>query len=258
MSGERGRPVPNKASASAPTDWLLRGARRSRSPRAKAAGSAKIGAGLGIGFEVLAEERCLGGVRVNQVVFQKSVTQLEDCPPEVLPEFSFIGRSNVGKSTLINLLTRQKSLARVSKTPGRTQEINFFLVDKKWRLVDLPGYGYAKVPKTLQERFNEFVSDYLINREGLRGVFVLIDSRLPPQKLDLAFVKWLVEYEVRFALVFTKADKVKASGLAKAQKAFLKEMEAFCEGAPPIFESSLKDPKSQKAILGFIGQAIEA
>ena len=195
-------------------------------------------------------------MRVNQVVFEKSATRLEECPVEVRPEFAFIGRSNVGKSTLINLLTRQRRLARVSKTPGRTQEINCFLVDKKWRLVDLPGYGYAKVPKTQQERFNEFVSDYLINREGLRGVFVLIDSRLPPQKLDLEFVGWLVEYEVRFALVFTKPDKVKASGLEKAQQAFLEEMQAFSEGSPPVFHSSLKDPASQKAILGFIGEAI--
>ena len=148
-------------------------------------------------------------MRIQSAKFELSALSLDTCPASKLPEFAFIGRSNVGKSSLLNLLSNQNALARVSKTPGRTREINFFTINGNWSLVDLPGYGYAKASAADRERFNVFVSDYLVLRENLCCAFVLLDSRHQPQKIDLEFVRWLVDNEIPFALVFTKTDKVK-------------------------------------------------
>lgn len=145
-------------------------------------------------------------MKIQSARFELSAVSLETCPDSRLPEFAFIGRSNVGKSSLLNQLCSQAGLARVSGTPGRTREINFFTINGAWSLVDLPGYGYARASKTDRERFNEFVSEYLRERENLCCAFVLIDARHVPQQLDLEFVQWLVEGEIPFALVFTKAD----------------------------------------------------
>lgn len=177
-------------------------------------------------------------MKIQKVNFLQSAESLNDCPKSDLPEFAFIGRSNVGKSSLINCLTNKKGLARVSKTPGRTREMNFFSMNDQWALVDLPGYGFAKVSRKQQEKFNQFVSEYLINRPNLRGVFLLLDSRHPPQKIDLEFSGWLIENQLPFALVFTKTDKSKARVVEKNRDLFLQEMKAFSEGEPVTFLTS--------------------
>ena len=146
-------------------------------------------------------------VKIQSAIFERGAVSFDGCPESKLPEFAFIGRSNVGKSSLLNLLADKDGLARVSGNPGRTREINFFTINGTWSLVDLPGYGYAKVSKADRARFQEFIATYLIERENLFCAFVLIDSRQPPQRIDLEFVQWLVEAAVPFALVFTKAEK---------------------------------------------------
>ena len=196
-------------------------------------------------------------MKVASAKFVKSAVRLGDCPQGEMPEFAFIGRSNVGKSSLINLLTNKDGLARVSKTPGRTREINFFKINEAWTLVDLPGYGYAKVSKDQREKFNEFVSEYLLERETLCGTFVLVDSRHTPQKIDLEFVNWLVDSQLPFALIFTKTDKSKPKVVAKNVKLFLEAMKAFADGDPIYFESSSTTRAGRKEVLGFIEQALE-
>lgn len=197
-------------------------------------------------------------MRIHSAVFQKSAVDLSHCPAAVLPEFAFIGRSNVGKSSLINLLTNKEGLARVSKTPGRTREMNFFKINEAWTLVDLPGYGFAKVSKSLRDQFNEFVSEYLLDRDNLCGTFVLIDSRHPPQKVDLQFAQWVIECGIPFALVFTKTDKSKEKVVKKNIRLFTEAMKEWSEGEPIIFQSSASKREGYKEILGFIEQAISA
>lgn len=195
-------------------------------------------------------------MKIQSANFKTSSVSLDRCLKPDLLEFAFIGRSNVGKSSLINLLTNQEGLARVSKTPGRTREINFFLINNAWNLVDLPGYGYAKVSKSQRDHFNEFVSDYLLNRETLAGIFVLIDSRHVPQKIDLEFVAWLIEAQLPFALIFTKIDKNKPKLTRKNIGLFLGKMKGFSEGEPIYFETSTATGSGRKEVLGFIETAI--
>jgi GTP-binding protein len=196
-------------------------------------------------------------LKIKSAQFELSATSLDTCPESELPEFAFIGRSNVGKSSLINLLCNEKDLARVSSTPGRTREINFFTVnDRSWCLVDLPGYGYAKVSKTDRKMFSEFISDYLTQRPNLVCAFVLIDSRHSPQKIDLEFIQWLLGNEVPFSLVFTKTDKVSATALATNIEAFQSAMAEWVEGRPQIFMTSAKKREGYRQILGFIAEAI--
>ncbi len=196
-------------------------------------------------------------VKINSANFELSALSLDTCPEWELSEFAFIGRSNVGKSSLINFLCNQDGLARVSSTPGRTREINFFSVNNgAWSLVDLPGYGYAKVSKTDRQLFSEFVSDYLVERPNLVCAFVLIDSRHSPQKIDQEFVQWLVENKVPFALVFTKTDKVSATAVKTNIEAFQKAMAEWSEGEPKIFITSVKKRTGYREILGFVGDAI--
>ncbi len=196
-------------------------------------------------------------MQINSAEFEISSADLPSCPPPSLPEFAFVGRSNVGKSSLINMLAGQKkNIAIVSSTPGRTRLINFFNINKKWKLVDLPGYGYAKISKTDKGKFQEFVSDYLINRDSLRCVFVLIDSKIPPQDIDLRFTQWLMETQIPFVLIFTKADKAKPAIVRRNQDAFLHSMSEFCEGLPKFFTSSAKTRDGRKEILSFINAAI--
>jgi GTP-binding protein len=194
-------------------------------------------------------------VRIQSAKFIKSATQLQDCPSAEFPEFAFIGRSNVGKSSLINLLTNKNDLARVSKTPGRTREINFFKINDQWALVDLPGYGYAKVSQSMRDQFNEFVSDYILHRENLCGTFVLVDSRHSPQKLDLQFVAWLIECEIPFALIFTKTDKIKPKVVQKNINQFKEAMKEFSSGEPIVFQSSASTREGRQEILMFIDEA---
>lgn len=159
-------------------------------------------------------------MNLRTATFLTSAPDLASCPPPDQPEFAFIGRSNVGKSSLLNLLTGRKDLARVSGSPGHTKLVNFFGVDNRWRLVDLPGYGYAKGSKQERERFQEMIAEYLSGRMNLACLFILIDSRHPPQAIDLDFVAWVIEGGIPFRLVFTKTDKVKAGQLKKNIAAF--------------------------------------
>ncbi|MDB6019120.1 MAG: YihA family ribosome biosis GTP-binding protein, partial [Pedosphaera sp.] len=168
-------------------------------------------------------------MNISSATFELSAPDLDTCPPESLPEFAFIGRSNVGKSSLVNLIAGRKDLARVSPTPGFTKLINFFIINKAWRLVDLPGYGYAQIARENTAKFNAAVSDYLANRPNLFCVFALIDSRHPPQALDLEFVKWLIDESVPFVLVFTKTDKSKTAQLQKNMELFKESISQWCE-----------------------------
>ena len=146
-------------------------------------------------------------MKIRSAEFITSAADVERCPPWGHPEVAFIGRSNVGKSSLINMLAHQRQLAKVSATPGKTQLLNFFLINNTWSLVDLPGYGYAKTAKSGKHEFNKLVADYLASRENLIHTFVLIDTRLEPQTIDLAFIEWLIGTPAPYSLVFTKADK---------------------------------------------------
>ncbi len=196
-------------------------------------------------------------MKIQSAIFERGAVSIDGCPEPKLPEFAFIGRSNVGKSSLINLLANKDGLARVSGNPGRTREINFFTINGTWSLVDLPGYGYAKVPKADRERFQEFIAAYLIERENLFCAFVLIDSRHPPQRIDLEFVQWLVGAAVPFALVFTKAEKSRASKLEKNVTLFLEAMKDWSEGDPAVFTSSAKTGDGRREILAFIEDAMQ-
>lgn len=197
-------------------------------------------------------------LKIHSAIFVQGAVSLETCPVTKLPEFAFIGRSNVGKSALLNLLSNQSALARVSGKPGRTREINFFTINKDWSMVDLPGYGYAKASLADRDRFHEFVSEYLLERSNLSCAFVLIDSRHSPQKIDLEFVRWLLESNVPFNLVFTKADKVKPGEVKKNIALFTEAMAEWSEGVPNIFTSSVKTGEGRREILRFIGEALRA
>lgn len=197
-------------------------------------------------------------MNINSANFATSAPDLRSCPPANLPEFAFIGRSNVGKSTLINLLTMKKGLAKVSSTPGKTQLINFFEINRQWNLVDLPGFGFAKVSKNQRADFNEAVADYLESRESLVHTFVLIDSRLPPQKIDQRFIEWMVEAKVTFSLVFTKADK-QSSGKTQSNVAkFRREVLGGVEQLPEIFVTSSVSKEGRKQVLGHIESLLSA
>lgn len=173
----------------------------------------------------------------------------------MLPEVALIGRSNVGKSSLINMLTQRKDLALVSATPGKTKLINFFLINDAWHLVDLPGYGYAKVALADRAAFDRIIATYLEQRPSLRQVFVLIDSRLEPQAIDLAFLQWLSGTNTPFSLIFTKADKMKPRALEENIRVFMEAL-TFCETPPQKFISSAKERLGAKEILGFTGSIL--
>jgi GTP-binding protein len=197
-------------------------------------------------------------MKINSAIFETSAPNLAGCPRLALPEFAFIGRSNVGKSSLINLLAEQRALARVSDLPGKTQLINFFTINKNWRLVDLPGYGYAHVAKTKRADFNEAVANYIEGRENLRGVFVLIDSRLPPQQLDVDFLSWMSGTGVPFVVVFTKIDKLSRSQAQNSIAAFCQAVFAGLDPAPPVIATSSKTKTGRTEILRHITQQLAA
>lgn len=197
-------------------------------------------------------------MRINQAAFLLSAPDLATCPATDRPEFAFIGRSNVGKSSLINLLTGRKDLAKVSATPGKTKLINFFAINAGWHLVDLPGYGYAKVAQRHRNEFSQAIAEYLSQRENLRHTFVLIDSRLEPQRIDLEFLTWLAGVGIPFSLVFTKADKLKPKELRKNADVFRQALLDACGAAPLSFVTSSKDRVGRGDILGHIGDALAA
>ena len=195
-------------------------------------------------------------MKINSAVFEVSAPDLKSCSKSPLPEFAFIGRSNVGKSSLINLLTARRDLAKVSVTPGKTKLINFFTINDRWSLVDLPGYGYAEVARKERTKFNEAVADYLEKRRNIYCVFVLIDSRLPPQQIDLEFVRWLGSCPVPFALVFTKTDKQSAAKTEANVARFRQSLAASIGTPAQIFTSSATTKSGRMEILGFIEQTL--
>lgn len=191
-------------------------------------------------------------MKIKEATFVISNTDYKLCPKEDLPEYAFIGRSNVGKSSLINMLCENKKLAKTSGKPGKTQLINHFLINQDWFLVDLPGYGYAKVSKKARATFEKFISDYLTNREQLINVFVLLDSRLEPQKIDLEFMNWCGEKEIPFSMVFTKVDKLSSSALQKNLAKYKKEMLKYWAELPPVFTTSSESSFGKEKLLNYI------
>ncbi len=195
-------------------------------------------------------------MKIRSARIAMSAPTLVDAPDWDLSEFALIGRSNVGKSTLINLLSNQDGLAKVSATPGKTRLLNFFVMDEKWSLVDLPGYGFAKVAKSQQGLFTEAVADYLSQRVNLAFVFVLIDSRLTPQPIDLDFISWLSRTGKRFGLIFTKTDK-QSPARTMANVGAIKAAVADVHPQPlPTFTSSSKSREGPREILGAIGEML--
>lgn len=195
-------------------------------------------------------------MKILTAAFKASSPDLASCPESALPEFALIGRSNVGKSSLINMLTHSQGLAKVSQVPGKTQLINFFTINNTWNLVDLPGYGYAKVGKKERGKFSAFVSDYLQHRPNLCGTFVLIDSRLSPQALDLEFLNWMVGCGLPLILAFTKTDTLSKGAVQKNIETFLVSMREITEEEPTYVLSSSKDQQGRKEILNLIGDAL--
>jgi GTP-binding protein len=196
-------------------------------------------------------------MQVKNAVFVISNTDYKKCPPPEKPEFAFIGRSNVGKSSLINMLTNRKKLAKTSARPGKTQLINHFLINEEWYLVDLPGYGWAKVSKSLKEQWEPMIKNYLVHRENLYCVFVLIDSRLPPQQNDIDFINGLGEADVPFVLVFTKADKQSKNKTQSNVAGFIKKMKENWDEIPRYFITSSEDDTGKEEVLAFIEELTE-
>ncbi|HLT05981.1 MAG TPA: ribosome biogenesis GTP-binding protein YihA/YsxC [Cyclobacteriaceae bacterium] len=194
---------------------------------------------------------------IKKAEFLISNTDYKKCPSPHMPEFAFIGRSNVGKSSLINMLTNNKNLAKTSGTPGKTQLINHFLIDKRWYMVDLPGYGFAKVGKSLKSSWESMIKGYLTHRENLVATFVLVDSRLSPQKIDLEFVLWCAENAVPIVVVFTKADKLAKSKVNSNVSAFLKATQEIFEEAPLYFVTSSETSEGREELIGFIEENAE-
>jgi len=189
---------------------------------------------------------------IKSAVFTISNSNAINCPTTNMPEYAFIGRSNVGKSSLINYLVNNSGLAKTSSTPGKTQLINHFLINEKWFIVDLPGYGYAKVSKKSRSIFSALIEQYILNRENLISLFVLLDSRLEPQKIDITFMEWLGENSIPFSIVFTKIDKLSSSEFSKNLQRYKTEMLKTWDSLPPIFTSSTLSKNGRDEILNYI------
>ncbi|WP_285820737.1 ribosome biogenesis GTP-binding protein YihA/YsxC [Bacteroides acidifaciens] len=191
-------------------------------------------------------------MEITSAEFVISNTDVKKCPAGIFPEYAFIGRSNVGKSSLINMLTSRKGLAMTSATPGKTMLINHFLINKNWYLVDLPGYGYARRGQKGKDQIRTIIEDYILEREQMTNLFILIDSRLEPQKIDLEFIEWLGENGIPFAIIFTKADKLKGGRLKMNINSYLRELGKQWEELPPYFISSSEDRTGRTEILDYI------
>ncbi|AVM51358.1 ribosome biogenesis GTP-binding protein YihA/YsxC [Capnocytophaga sp. oral taxon 878] len=191
---------------------------------------------------------------IKKAEFVMSNSQVSKCPKELLPEYAFIGRSNVGKSSLINMLTNQKNLAKTSARPGKTQLINHFKIDNTWFLVDLPGYGYARVSKSTKKVFQQFITQYFEQRTQLVCAFVLVDIRHEPQKIDLAFMQWLGEHNIPFAIVFTKADKLKPLMIERNIKSYQDILLKSWEEFPPYFITSAENRAGKEELTTYIEQ----
>jgi len=191
-------------------------------------------------------------MRIRSAVFQKSVTRFRDCPVSIHPEVAFIGRSNVGKSSLINFIFDRKKLAKTSATPGKTQTMNFYLINDTWYTVDLPGYGWAKASREKKIQWSGFVRDYLLKREKLACLFVLLDIRHEPQAIDLEFLNWTVKKQIPIALVFTKADKLSKSKKIQAIELYKKALLQHWAFLPEIFITSVIDRLGKEEIIQYL------
>ena len=191
---------------------------------------------------------------IKTAEFTLSSPRVSMCPNDTKPEYAFIGRSNVGKSSLINMLSRNKKLAKTSATPGKTLLINHFLINREWYLVDLPGYGYAKRSKTEVAKLDQMIRGYILEREQLVNVFVLVDIRLEPQKIDLEFINWLGLSSIPFAIIFTKADKLSEGKVKASVDAYVKKMLETWEEMPPYFITSSEKARGRDEVLDYIDQ----
>lgn len=191
-------------------------------------------------------------MNIKSAQFVISNSDYKNCPADGKPEYALIGRSNVGKSSLINMITSQSKLAMTSATPGKTLLINHFIINNEWYLVDLPGYGYAKRSREQQEKLETLISDYILEREAMTALFVLIDSRLKPQRIDVEFIEWLGENQIPFAVIFTKADKLSKTALESNIAVFLDTMKEQWEELPPYFISSSQTGVGRAEILDWI------
>lgn len=193
-------------------------------------------------------------MNITKAEFLMSNTRIDRLPNESLPEYAFIGRSNVGKSSLINMLSRHKKLAKTSATPGKTLLINHFLINREWYLVDLPGYGYAKRSKTEVAKLDQMIRGYILGREQLVNVFVLVDIRHEAQAIDLEFINWLGMSSVPFAIIFTKADKLSESKVKANVDAYVAKMMETWEEMPPYFVTSSEKGRGRDEVLDYIAQ----
>ena len=191
-------------------------------------------------------------MNITDATYVASYPGVEKCPDSPLPEYAFIGRSNVGKSSLINMLTGRKNLAKISSTPGKTRLINFFLINKKWHLVDLPGYGFAKVSKEQRERFDKMVKQYLTRRKNLMSVFILVDSRISPQAVDIDFINRTGRSNIPLCLVFTKTDQVSTKEVAKNVGDVLSRLKETWEELPQHFITSAVKKRGREELLDYI------
>ena len=193
-------------------------------------------------------------MKISSAEFVMSNSDVAKCPKDKLPEYAFIGRSNVGKSSLINMLTGRKNLAKTSGKPGKTQLINHFIINKTWFLVDLPGYGYAKVSKSVKKVFQKFITSYFSKRIQLVSAFVLVDCRHDPQKIDVEFMRWLGENQIPFSIVFTKADKLSKNELPIQIHNYIEEMLKYWEEMPKCFITSSSSGLGKDDILKYIAE----
>ncbi len=196
-------------------------------------------------------------MQIKTANFVISNTDVSKCPSSNLPEFGFIGRSNVGKSSLINMLVGKKDLAMTSSKPGKTLLINHFLINDNWHLVDLPGYGYAKISKDYRHKMREMIESYILKREQLINLFLLIDSRLEPQKIDLDFINWLGENGIPFSIVFTKIDKLSKKAVEVNLTAYKEKLNEIWDELPPIFVTSSEKQVGKEEILLYLGEIME-
>lgn len=191
-------------------------------------------------------------MKIKSAEFVMSNSEVEKCPKNAIPEYAFIGRSNVGKSSLINMLTRRKSLAKTSGRPGKTQLINHFIINSNWYLVDLPGYGYARVSKSSKKKFQKFITDYFEHRKQLVSAFVLVDIRHSPQPIDLEFMQYLGENGIPFGIIFTKVDKLKPKAIDRHVSDYCKVLLETWEELPPYFVTSSSKGVGRENVLAFI------
>jgi GTP-binding protein len=192
---------------------------------------------------------------MKEATFMGSFVREDKCPVDTKPEYAFIGRSNVGKSSLINMLTGKKDLAKVSQTPGKTQTINYFLIDHEWYMVDLPGIGYARISRSKREEWEKMIHFFLRNRANLQYVFMLLDAMIPPQKKDMDFLNWMGENRIPFVIVYTKTDRILPRDLKKNLTLIQDEILKYWEELPPQFITSAEKKRGRDEILAFVQEA---